>query len=492
MNELSKLPVVILLNKEGHVIVNTSEDDSTKKSEMLAPHSTPEFENSRLINVSLSEIKEIIDNDFGHWKLEQSSLVYCANVEQSNKKCRTWKDGKKLESLVTSVSNIEEKDTKEMRLHLHSPTHLKMCTKILKEGTKAGPVNLSQPHPPRPYVMKDSQTPIEWYLNFTSPHMGVLVHSPGFVADFSMFNSEYFFDMGMQMGSISCWKDKDIQVIDAPVLLINGWSSDAFQHFAIEVVPRLALVYDWLMLPQHKHIKIVSSASRCVCVSLFVHYRVLPHTGWCVTTKFTYYSDVMITPYFLSLNNPRSFKLFPRGILGPIQHLLTNGRRDVDRDTVLYLSRHGSSQRNVKNHNNVVAVIERWTQEKNNNPKQTKPLKFVEFVVQNKPFDYDRDIVSRSLFIIGPHGGKFANLIFACPNTYVLEFSDVFIKTERFRSDYYALAQAASLHYWYLIPDNFTSYFNFSMTINIQTLKDVLDQMYSDMANNYPHLLQRS
>ncbi len=94
-------------------------------------------------------------------------------------------------------------------------------------------------------------------------------------------------------------------------------------------------------------------------------------------------------------------------------------------------------------------------------------------------FTKAKTIFSEALLIVGPHGGMFANLNFAQPQSYVIEFVDWWITTQAFRPCYYGLSQANSLYYYYVKPENFD--WDKRMKIDISKLKNVLFMVENDM-----------
>ena len=76
---------------------------------------------------------------------------------------------------------------------------------------------------------------------------------------------------------------------------------------------------------------------------------------------------------------------------------------------ILYLQRSKNTRRSVENENEMLIAI-------NNIWKSTS---YEILIFHRKNFNEDRIIFRKSIIIFGPHGGAFANLIFAQPGTHV-------------------------------------------------------------------------
>ncbi len=278
-----------------------------------------------------------------------------------------------------------------------------------------------------------------------------LLHLPGgFFGDNVVFDADryYDFDRWWLRGSWAYSGVDQVRRIDAGIS-IAAWGGEAFQHFAVDALPRLGAVIDLLELPELRHVQIVSHADGARAASWF--WQALGLSDRIVQKPRSAREGFVIhANHVLYLDFEPSLGVegvYPRDVLRPVQ--LRLGVLDpVPRDRVLYLSR-GSSGRTVADERGLLARIE--------SALSGSGLR-LEVSLRRGDLDRDRDLVRRARVILGPHGGAFGNLVFAQPGTHVIEFIpsyDLPRLGEDARPMYWGLSQAAGLDYWTVTPKRF-------------------------------------
>lgn len=202
--------------------------------------------------------------------------------------------------------------------------------------------------------------------------------------------------------------------------------------------------------------------------------------GWCVRATHTYFSPLVISPQFLPTTEKArlipSWKLYwARYTMYPIKHFMSN--LQTKQTYLLYFGRGSrkTRKRSVVNDNVVIAFLKQWAKDMN--------LKFDVFKNAFHDQNRNKEKVSSALVIVGPHGGMFANMNFAQPGTYFVEFVDFWMHMkmkitnkklhEKMRPSYYELSQANGLFYHYLKPKNF-HWDTGHMYINITKLRMIM------------------
>ena len=354
-----------------------------------------------------------------------------------------------------------------------------------------------------------------------------------FIADLSMFNQHHYYSFQMQwmLKSLRCYRDKQTKPLLNSLyfngdkyhinilFLVTGNAVKPFQHFMIYIPIRFAMIYEWLL----HLIKITENSQYYLNITIgtqidwnkrtSVHVwfwnlfgfkqginrmhdnmniTVIDVDAWCAGSSFAYYAPFVITPYFIDMNanwpdtivNRMVYHrrlMFAWNSLHSIKHLVTN--IGTERDHIIYLGRGSRGWRGVTNNNDIIEYLKASA--------LNHGYKFMNYECchgQNKSvphFDEYKAIFSRAKICIGPHGGKFGNLLFMQSGSYVIEFNNWFgdiqdVKT-RDRPFYYILATANALKYYYLSPDNFS--YNEAMTIDVSHLDAILNQIYDRIEN---------
>ena len=143
------------------------------------------------------------------------------------------------------------------------------------------------------------------------------------------------------------------------------------------------------------------------------------------------------------------------------------------RNVILYLNRgENHDHRGVINNNEILEYLKGFAK-----------YNGFELVIKSNDnrgtFDEERDIYSRAIICIGPHGGMFGNMIFMQYGSYVIEFNG-WLRKNDYRPDYHGLAQANGLHYFYVAPEEF-EYFHHRMTVNVKHLAIILKHICTEI-----------
>lgn len=303
----------------------------------------------------------------------------------------------------------------------------------------------------RPRSLDVSALSRPWFDQLTT---AFLLHvEDGFVGDGVVFDAERYYAFGKWwLGwNEDSWKlyegTREVRHVEAAVS-IAAWGGEAFQHFVVDCMPKLASVIGLLEDPAFKHVQIVSHAEEAPAAQWFwrrlgLSHRVVqkPRNA---ETGFVVHADHALFPDFApSLGQ---YGLYPRDCLRPIQQRL--GVLDpVVQDRVVYLRRTG--KRSVANEARLLGEIH-----------AALAGSGCTLTVFEASGDLDRDMaeIQRAKVIVGPHGGAFANLVFAQPGTRVVEFNPLYRLYAQGRDPkalYWGLAQAAGLDYWTVEPRNF-------------------------------------
>jgi len=279
-----------------------------------------------------------------------------------------------------------------------------------------------------------------------------LLHLPdAFIGDTVVFDRERYYTMGRWWLGRE-WRDyletREVRHVDAAVS-IGAWCGDAFQHFVLDALPALAAVIDLLETPELAHVRIVSHNDTSRAAQWF--WSRLGLSGRIVSkpfnlqSGFVIHADLVLFPQFEP--NLDQLGFYPRGTLRPIQRRL-GALEPANQDLVVYLQRHES--RSVANEEALLSRVRRVL--------EGTGLTLHVFHGAGDP-GATVDLMKRAAIVFGPHGGAFANLVFASPGTQVIEFvpSRRFLHGEKNLrlSMYYGLAQAAGMDYWLIEPERF-------------------------------------
>lgn len=272
-----------------------------------------------------------------------------------------------------------------------------------------------------------------------------------FIGDNVIFDRDRYYSMDRWWLGRT-WRNytavREVRHIEAGVS-VAAWGGEAFQHFIFDALPVLASVIDALESPPLAHLRIVSHNEPGGVPQWF--WKRLGLTDRIVSkpanarSGFVVHADLALYPQFEP--NLRQLGFYPRNTLRPIQRRLGVLDR-VERDVVLYLRR--GAIRSVANEEALLCAVRKFV--------ESKGLSLEVFSGGRGPGGCE-EVMKRSRVVFGPHGGAFANLIFAQPGTHVIEF--VPLQRELRQGErhpltmYYGMSQAAGLDYWFVEPDNF-------------------------------------
>lgn len=299
----------------------------------------------------------------------------------------------------------------------------------------------------------DGSDPVDrWYPQFERGFL--LCLDDAYVGDNVVFDADHYYGLGRwwlgeRHDSWRLYENvTEIRHVEKAISL-TAWGGEAFQHFVVDVLPRLGVLFSILDDPRFGDLRLVSHwddapAARWFWDALGLADRVEPKPKNARADFVIHADEVLFADW-----EPRSrhYGLHPRGSLRPVQQRL--GVLDgPDPDLVLYLDRAGRT-RNVTNAEVVLEAVaeEVWIRGLS-----------LEVFESEGDLDADRALFERARLVLGPHGGGFANLVFARPGTHVVEFSPVcrlFERGEDPRACYWGLAQAGGQHYWSVEPEGF-------------------------------------
>lgn len=293
----------------------------------------------------------------------------------------------------------------------------------------------------------------------------------GYIGDNVVFDRDRYYSLGRWWLGRS-WElyANTTTVRQVPCAIsVAAWGGEAFQHFVMDAIPKLASVIDFLNTPEFEHVKIVthyhnSPAAKWFWDKLGIGHRIVQkpinaREGVVIATATALYVD--FEP------NLGAFGLYPRNILRPVQERLGILGDQPLQDLVVYLARTG--KRSVANEDTLLTRI-----------KRVLAGGKYGFHVFEASGDLSRDmgIIRRAKVVIGPHGGAFANLVFAKPGTHVVEFLplyELYRQGQESRPNYWGLSQAAGLDYWTVSPRNF-DFDQPGMTVDVDEVARILEQ----------------
>lgn len=155
---------------------------------------------------------------------------------------------------------------------------------------------------------------------------------------------------------------------------------------------------------------------------------------------FVVHADQVLFPQFDP--NLGSYGIHGRNTLLPVRRRL-GVLEPVERDRVLFLDRPGRGKfRCVGNRDELLGRLRELL--------RGSRYRLEVFHSEGNQ-DADMEIFRRAKIILGPHGGSFANIVFAQPGTHVIEFLPIYrlyAEGAEARPTFWGLAQAAGLDYW--------------------------------------------
>jgi hypothetical protein len=288
--------------------------------------------------------------------------------------------------------------------------------------------------------------------------------------------------------------ERDVDVI----VNIDSWQGSSFQHFVLDALPRLALVYKLLIEKRSE----VWSRARVVfnmappgiwfMRALGLYNRTLPGIGWAIEAPSVYRARLALYPDYgpAPISSPSRYDqrvvarhgVHPYGSLWPIQRAL-GGWDSHNRKLVVYIQRLPNAARSLPCEIEQVLLdgIRRRLAERSSN------LGWQLKVVRKPDLD-DVNIAQRvfrnAVIVIGAHGGGLANIIFCKPGTTLIELYPVVsasYRTSKFA--YYGLAQGAALEYWFVEARGSRRAQGFDMPLSGIDPRDVLDAVDHAMAS---------
>lgn len=302
----------------------------------------------------------------------------------------------------------------------------------------------------RPRSLDARHARAEWYPQLET---AFLLHLPGgFLGDNAVFDADRYYSFGrwwLLPGPELYSGVDEIRRIDAGIS-IAAWGGEAFQHFVTDALPRLAAVIDLLERPELAHVQIVSHAegapmARWFWDALGLSDRVVQKPRRASEGFVLHANHVLYLDFDPNLGVEG---VYPRDVLRPLQ-LRLGLLEPARRDRILYLTRDDMPERRVMNEAGLLSRIDRLLAE--------SPYR-LEIFRHRGDLQGDIERMRRAKVVVGPHGGAFANLVFAQPGTHVVEFLPIYDlprSGDRARPLYWGLAQAAGLDYWTVTPKVF-------------------------------------
>ena len=259
--------------------------------------------------------------------------------------------------------------------------------------------------------------------------------------------------------------EKDVDV----VVNIESWQGASFQHFVVDALPRLALVYRLLIEARTvwARARVVfddAPAGRWFLRELKLLNRSLPGIGWAIAAPAIYRARLALFPDYHPPPVPRPSRfdanrdptfhakhgVYPRGCLLPIQRALGvfEGAR---RHLVIYVPRAHVGARSISC--SVETEILEGIRHRLWNATGRLQSSAWRVVVPSKSTLASQS-AARALFrdaaiVIGAHGGALANVVFCKPGSTLIELypkASSEHRTSKFC--YFGLAQAAGLDHW--------------------------------------------
>jgi len=297
-----------------------------------------------------------------------------------------------------------------------------------------------------------------------------------FIGDGAVFDMQNFYSFGYHwLGDQNLYKEID-RIEEAHICLsVNAWGGEAFNHFQPQALPKFSILMPWL--DKYPEIQIVSHNENPL------HkwwWKKLGYTDRIVTKPINAASKWAVhcsMSFFFHTESPESYGCFPRDSLYFVQKKIGVMAPLVEKPYILYFKR-GGSRRAVSNTKEMERrVAEYWNQ----------------FGVELRVFqpkggmfadggrEQDLQTIRHAKVIMGPHGGMWANLVFARPRIHVIEFNCFYNKTKepKPRDMYWGMAQAAGVYYWHLEAEEWNGHEK-QMKINIDELLEIMKRIKQD------------
>eukprot|EP00466_Bigelowiella_natans_P015382 jgi/Bigna1/77363/fgenesh1_pg.47_\ len=379
--------------------------------------------------------------------------------------------------LITEDEFLKSKPRKIDKLEDVPQQHLLASTPLIR----------SKIDPPR---SKENFTMDLWFPHFSKAY--VLRIEQGFIGDNGIFGpalrskDKYFYSMSRWWNGYPRVYEKTAPGIQHKdigyAVAVGGWGATAFQHFVIDVLPKLALVYDKMMSEEwvQKNVSLITNLGRSPAPRWFLEElglwkRTLPMMGWPVKAKFIYRSKAVMYPDFHPapiLAGGSRIGQYPRGAMLPVQKALGvfhDSRRDRIVMLCISLAKHVQQQ--------LSRAISYRVDQHNKQTGATIEVERFRFTSREDA----RDLFRRALMIIGPHGGAFSNMVFAKPGTVVVEFIPMYKFSTKPHAGkrtstycYYGLSQACGHRYWFVDPENF-DFNRGGMVVRVEDVLHIVD-----------------
>ncbi len=313
------------------------------------------------------------------------------------------------------------------------------------------PEHLRSIHPVSSELEPARSAPREGHVCVPFPQLtgAVLLHlGDAFIGDGVVFDADRYYAMERWwLGKH--WRHyentKRIVHVEAAAS-VAAWGGEAFQHFVCDALPALASMIELLETPELSHVRIVShdepgTAAQWFWERLDLRDRVVakPKNR---RSEFVVHADRVLFAQFEP--SAQQLGLYPRHTLRPIQGRL--GTLDPGpRDRVVYLRRRVTRMLSDED-----ALLDRLRRRLEGTGLGLEVLEGI-----YSPGDAE-ELMRRARIVLGPHGGAFANMVFAQPGTHVVEFLPFFESLDAPLGNrplmYYGLSQAAGHHYWAVTP----------------------------------------
>eukprot|EP00041_Stephanoeca_diplocostata_P021950 m.519741 g.519741 ORF g.519741 m.519741 type:complete len:589 (+) comp21948_c0_seq11:166-1932(+) len=249
----------------------------------------------------------------------------------------------------------------------------------------------------------------------------------------------------------------------------ESWQGDHFQHFVLDTLPRLSLLYEQMTDPNPPseqefltRAKIVfndGKSTRWFMDKLGLSNRTVNGIGWGLKANYVYRARLGLYPEYHQppkASDPHTSTrhgVYPRGALLPIQRALGVLDPADEQDSIIYIKRNGHRSIRCDIEQVLVAAIQKRLQQVKN-----RSIKLVEFKFDGSQ---DRSLLRmrRALMVFGVHGGGMANGVLCRPGTAYVEIMPIRLmekmKGRTSKYCYYGLAQAAGLEYWTVEPKRY-------------------------------------
>lgn len=291
----------------------------------------------------------------------------------------------------------------------------------------------------------------------------------GFIGDNVVMDDDHYFRLGrpwLGEGWQLYHEIREVRHLDAAVS-IGAWGGEAFQLFIVAGLPKLGMVIDLLESPGFENVKIVSHdegarTARWFWEALGLRHRVAqkPRNA---QAGFAIHADRVYFPQYAPTLD--SYGLYARNTLLPIRRRL-GVEEPGEQDLVLYLDRPPDVIRSVANRDALLEAIR----------KRLRGTSHRLEIFRARGPGADRALFERAKVIVGPHGGAFANAIFARPGAHVVEFLPIYRlyrEGAQPRPVFWGLAQGCGLEYWTTEPRNF-DFFQRGMVVDVGDVLEII------------------